>query len=316
LGCQDVTAGEPGAMIFPTAEELKRFILDHELPLRSREFADAATVFRYGAFVGSTLEHHDTLERTMDRARTLINITEDADKSVASGTVITARTLSCSRGRFSRSWHAPTGGLWGCLIHANTLLAASRRFLSLAVGVACCEAVRQVGTTASYLRWVNDVLIDKKKVAGFLIQGYSGLHRHGEYDLIGFGINLNNRTFPAELQATAISLTEKIGEPVDLYHFTLVFLAKMSWNIGLLYYEEARDLSGDGFSGSGGQHLLLQRWKELSDTVGQRVVYGQNVFDAPLYEATVVELQDDGALLLQLDDGSCMSVQSGEIRYV
>jgi BirA family transcriptional regulator, biotin operon repressor / biotin---[acetyl-CoA-carboxylase] ligase len=302
--------------ICPTVEEFRRFIQDHELPLRSRTLADAALVLRYGAFVGSALEHHDSLERTMDRARTLIDAVENADRSVISGTVIIARTLSCSRGRFSRSWHAPAGGLWGCLIHANTLLPASRRFLSLAVGVACCEAVRQVGAAEACLRWVNDVLIDQKKAAGFLIQGYSGPRRHDEYDLIGFGINLNNRSFPEELRTTAISLAEKIGHPVDLHHFTLVFLAKLSWNLGLVYFEEARDLSGEGYSGEGGEHMLLKSWKNLSDTVGRRVVYGQNVFEAPLYQATVVDLKDDGALLLQLDDGSYTTVQSGEIRYI
>ncbi len=303
-------------MIYPTAEELKEFILDHELPLRSRAFADAATVFRFGAFVGSILEHHDSLERTMDRARTLINATEDADKSVASGTVITARTLTGSRGRFSRSWHAPPGGLWGCLIHANTLLPSSRRFLSLAVGVACCEAVRQVGAVKACLRWVNDVLITRKKVAGFLIQGYSGPRRLEEYDLIGFGINCNNHAFPQELQPTATSLIEQLGHPVDLHHFATVFLAKVAWTLGLLYYEEACELKGEGFSQEGRSHMLLQQWKELSDTIGRRVIYGQNVFEAPLYQATVTELKDDGSLLLKLDDGTCTSVQSGEIRYI
>jgi BirA family biotin operon repressor/biotin-[acetyl-CoA-carboxylase] ligase len=303
-------------VIYPTAEELKKFILEYELPLRSRAFADAATVFRFGAFVGSILEHHDSLERTMDRARTLINATEDAGKSVASGTVITARTLTSSRGRFSRSWHAPPGGLWGCLIHANTLLPASRRFLSLAVGVACCEAVRQAGAEKACLRWVNDVLLDQKKVAGFLIQGYSGSRALEEYDLIGFGINCNNHFFPEELQTTATSLTEQLCRPVDLHLFAMAFLAKLAWNLGLLYYEEARELRGEGFSKEGGCHMLLQQWKELSDTIGRRVIYGQNVFEAPLYEAEVIGLQNDGSLLLQLDDGTSTSVNSGEIRYL
>lgn len=301
----------------PTAEELRRYIREYELPLR-RETAgaeDAATVLRWGGFVGSAVEHHDRLDRAMDRARTFIDTTEDADRSVASGTVITARTLSRSRGRFSRSWYAPTGGLWGCLIHANTLLPASRRLLPLAAGVACCEAVREEGAVDACLRWVNDVLIDGKKVAGLLIQGYPGRHGHGDYDLVGFGINLNNRTFPEELQSTAASLAQSLDRPVDLHRFTLCFLAKLSWNLGLLYAEEARLLSeGSSFTRDG--HGLLRRWKELSDTMGKRVVFGQNVFVPPLSQARVVDLQDDGALLLLLDDGSRLALQSGEIRYV
>lgn len=303
-------------VIPPTAEELRRFILEHELPLRRPKMEDAETILRYGAFVGSVLEHHSFLERTMDYARTSIDATENEDRSVASGTVVTAERLSRSRGRFSRSWHAPSGGLWGCLIHANTLLPASRRLLSLAVGVACCEALREEGADDAYLRWVNDVLIDNKKVAGFLIQGYSGPRRHDDYDLIGFGINLNNRSFPEELQMTATSLTQELGHPVDLHHFTLNFLAKLSWNLGLLCFEEARDLRGEAFSGRNGDHKVLECWKELSDTVGRMVVYGLDVFKAPLYQATVLDILNDGALRLQLDDGTCTTVQSGEIRYL
>ncbi len=300
----------------PTADELRRFLLDHELPFRRPTMADAETVLRYGAFVGSILEHHTYLERTMDYARTAIDATENEDRSVSSGTIVIAERLSHSRGRFSRSWHAPNGGLWGCLIHANTLLPASRRLLSLAVGVACCEAVREEGADKAYLRWVNDVLINNKKVAGFLIQGYSGPRRHDDYDLIGFGINLNNRSFPEELKTTATSLAHELCRPVDLHHFTLNFLAKLSWNLGLLYFEEARELRGEAFSGRNGDHKVLECWKDLSNTIGRRVVYGMDVFEAPLYQATVLDILNDGALLLQLDDGTCTTVQSGEIRYL
>jgi BirA family transcriptional regulator, biotin operon repressor / biotin---[acetyl-CoA-carboxylase] ligase len=301
----------------PTVEELRLFIKEAELPLRQRieGNATAATILRYGACVGSVIEHYASLERTMDHARAHIATMEHSNRSVAGGTAIIADSLSRSRGRFARSWHAPPGGLWGCLIHANTLLPNSRRFLSLAVGVACCEAIRQEGAPGACLRWVNDVLIDGRKAAGFLIQGHSGPRHREEYDLIGFGININNRFFPADLQDSAISLAEAAGHPLDLHHFTLVFLAKLTWNLGLLYFEESNDLRGDGFSGRKGEHRLLERWKELSDTVGRRVVFGNNVFDAPLFEATVTGLQDDGSLMLRLDDGSCLTRQSGEIRY-
>ena len=299
-----------------TPDELKLFVQCQELPLRGRTHGSrAGVILQYGAIVGSVIEHHAILTRAMDHARAHIVSVENDNRSVASGTVIVADSLTGSRGRFSRSWFAPAGGLWGCLIHANTLLPESRRFLSLAVGVACCEAFRQEGAAETRLRWVNDVLIQGKKGAGFLIQGYSGPCRHDEYDLIGFGINLNNRSFPGELQNSATSLAEEVGRPIDLHHFTLVFLAKLTWNLGLLYFEEANDLHGDGFSGGRGEHLLLERWKELSDTIGRRVVFGQNVFDAPLFEAIVTGLRDDGGLMLQLDDGSTLVQQSGEIRY-
>ncbi len=86
-----------------------------ELPLRSATHPEftARRVLRYGSFVGSVIEHHVRLERTMIAARKRIQAVEQEGGSVASGTVILADSLSGSRGRFTRSWHAPLGGALG-----------------------------------------------------------------------------------------------------------------------------------------------------------------------------------------------------------
>ncbi len=291
--------------------------LSQELALRQTAHPqlDCEVVLRYGGFVGSVIECHRQLPRAMDQARAHIAGVEAAAGSVANGMVILADTMSRSKGRFTRSWHAPAGGVWGCLVHANTLLDQSKRFVPLAVGVACCETVREIGGTAATLRWVNDVLFGEKKVAGFLVEGYSGPRYGDEYHLVGFGINVNNRTFPHELHGLATSLADQLGYEIDLTAFTTLFLAKLSWNFGLLYYEEARLLDEGRYSGPGGRHQLLANWCSLSDTLGQRVVFGFDVMTSPQYEATVIAIEEDGGLKMRFDDGSVKVEHSGEIRY-
>lgn len=277
---------------------------------------DAEVIGRYGAFVGSKIESHCSLPRAMDYARSLIKKTVHADNSVASGTVILADTMSHSKGRFTRQWHAPAGGVWGCMIHANTLLPQSRHFISMATGLACCEAVREVGGEKAILRWVNDVLVDGRKLAGFLVESYTEPVHGEEFTLVGFGINANNCSFPPDLADSSISLKQTLLEEVDLSEFTALFLSRLAWNFGLLYYEEARELSGEGFSGNGGKHLLLERWLACSDSVGKRVVYGFDVMTAPQYQADVLGIDDDGGLILRLEDGHLKTEYSGEIRYL
>jgi BirA family biotin operon repressor/biotin-[acetyl-CoA-carboxylase] ligase len=277
---------------------------------------DAEAIVRYGAFVGSVVESHSTLPRAMDHARDLINKTVRAGRSVASGTVILADTMSRSKGRFARAWHAPSGGIWGCMIHANTFLPQSRRFISLAAGLSCCEAVRELGLEKAFLRWVNDVLFEGRKLAGFLVESFSEPVQHEEFNLIGFGINANNRLFPAELAASSISLGQILAREIDLCTFTALFLSRLAWNFGLLYHEEAKELRGESFSGKGGQHLLLERWLACSDTIGKRVVYGFDVMTAPQYRADVLGIDADGGLVLRLADGHEKIEYSGEIRYL
>ena len=287
----------------------------HELALRSRlgSAAELEEILRYGAFVGSAVECHPFLDRAMDHSRAHIAAMEKAGRSVHSGTVILADCLGASKGRFDRVWHAPVGGLWGCLIHANTLLTRSRGLLSLAVGVACCEAVREMGAAAQ-VRWVNDVLVHGRKVAGFLIEGFISPCYREEYNLIGFGININNSHFPPDLRGTAIALAEALGHPLDLNLFARTFLAKLSFNLGLLYFEEDRELRDE--EESAGRHRLLQSWRQLSDTIGRQVVYGLDVLQKPQYRAVVEDISDTGGIVLRLDDGHEKTEYCGEIRYL
>lgn len=301
-----------------TPSKLQQYIREQEEPLRASEFPTAVVdeVLRYGGFIGSSIEHHDVLERAMTYGQNLIYETEQSGKSIPSGTVIFAEKLYKSKGRFDRSWYAPEGGLWGCLILADTFLPHTRFFLPLAVGVACCEAVRESGVRDCTIRWVNDVLVDKLKLAGFLIEGHTSKLCKDEFFLVGFGINLNNRSFPKELENLAVSLYDVTGKEIDVHRFALTFLAKLTWNIGLLYFEEANELRGDGFSGKNSKHLLLQKWEELTDCIGKRVKFGINVIDNPQYEATVTGIKKDGGLIMRFDDGSNIVQYSGEIRYL
>ncbi|MBE0583898.1 MAG: hypothetical protein IH612_09035, partial [Desulfofustis sp.] len=114
-----------------SVDRLQRFCRDVELPSRRRgpQGRRADEIMRYGAFVGSVVEQHDSLERAMQRAREQIGELERTGQSVLSGSTIIAGTLTGSRGRFARSWHAPPGGLWGTLVIVNTLLPRSFRLL-------------------------------------------------------------------------------------------------------------------------------------------------------------------------------------------
>ncbi|WP_457577528.1 biotin--[acetyl-CoA-carboxylase] ligase [Desulfomarina sp.] len=299
----------------PKPEEVS--VLLNQYMLSKKKFpGDAAIVARYGKFVGSHIESHVFLERAMTHGRKKIRETAAAGKSFRNGTVILADSMGASKGRFARVWHAPTGGVWGCLIHANTLLPVSRTFIPLAAGLACCEAVRECGAETAMIRWVNDVLMDGRKLAGFLVETFTEEETGEEYNLVGFGININNNRFPDELSPTAVSLAELLGREIDLSSFTALFLARLAWYFGLLHYEEACQLKGEGFSGSGGEHLLLGRWKELSDTIGRRVRYGFDVMEAPQYEGEVLGIDLSGGLIIRLDDGFEKTEYSGEVRYL
>lgn len=297
---------------------VQEIIQQEEVPARcgrAHSLPAVTNIFRHGAVVGSCIERFARLPRGMDLARQRIAACEAAGRSFASGLVILAEELDGGCGRFRREWHAPAGGLWMTLVLVNTLLPEASRLYPLAAGIACCEAVCHL-LPAARLKWVNDVHIGSRKIAGILIETMIGPRYGEEYVIIGMGVNVNNLGFPAALQGRAGSMRDLLGQEIDLDLFAARLLAKLAWNIGLLHYEEARRL-GLGSETEPGDHPLVRRFRELSDTVGRWVSFGFNVQEKPQFEARVLGIDPTGGLLLQLvDSPEPLLEHAGEIVYL
>lgn len=282
-------------------------------PSFSRETATA--ILRYGAMVGAEIEHLPEASRCMDLARAAIVACDRDDRSFPSGRVILADQLTSGKGRFLRHWHAPVGGVWMVLALANTLLPEHAALYPLVAGVACCETVRHFGLNAT-VKWVNDVLLGGRKVAGVLTETMWSERGGEEFVLIGIGLNVNNTSFAPELRNTAAAMGEFAGHPLDLTEVAATLLAKLSWNIGLLHYAEAEGLAVDRDGDDKSSHPLIAVWRSLSDTIGRRVRFGFNVVEAAQYTATVVDIDPRGHLVMRLPDGQEVCESGGEIMYI
>ena len=311
-----ITTGGPGRL---NPEMVRQLATTEELVGRQGVFSAtaAAEILAYGGVVGSEVEIFPHQTRCMDYARELIRREEAAGRSFASGKVFIARELADGRGRFARAWHAPAGGLWLTLVMVNTLLPQHGRFYPLAAGVACAEALRCFGVEAR-IKWVNDILVNDRKLAGILTETDRGLSGREEYVLIGIGINVNNDCFPPELAGLALAMKDVLGRETDLELLAARLLAKLRWNIGLLHYVEARQLADEGDSGEPpARHPLLTAWRQYSDTIGRRVMFGFDVQLAPQYEALVEDIDPAGGLVLHhLADGRRITEYAGEIVYL
>ncbi len=300
-------------------QSIQQLISAEEIPSRLLHYPAEVVqaVYRYGAPVGSTIQHLPQAERLMPLARQRINEFEARGQSCPSGMVFLADELSDGRGRFQRSWHAPVGGLWLTLVMANTLLPESMRLYPLAAGMACCEAIRSYGLDAR-LKWVNDVHVAERKICGVLCESFTSTTFAEEYVLIGVGLNVNNLAFPPELGATAVSMKELLGRDTELTSFAARLLAKFSWSFGMLCHDEAQRLAADDGSGAHlPDSLLLAAWRELSDTVGRKVWFGFDVQQQPQYRAEVLGLAPDGGIILRhLESGAEIVEHSGELLYI
>ncbi len=116
-----------------------------------------------------------------------------------------AETQSAGRGRMGRSFYSPDRtGLYFSLLVKDKKQATESLFVTTAAAVAIRRAIKRVSGTDTGIKWINDLYLKDKKVAGILVEAVSlGEER---YLVIGVGINLTTESFPDEIKDIAASL--------------------------------------------------------------------------------------------------------------
>ncbi len=237
------------------------------------------------------LELHDYIESTNTYLMQKVSMHQ------AHATCVAAHLQTQGRGRRGRTWHAGLGAsLTFSLVWRFQCGAAALSGLSLAIGIALMRTLREIGVTTAQLKWPNDVLVNREKLAGILIE------LHGDMDgpsaaVIGIGINLN---LPA-------SIKQQIDQPAT--DLTSASALKINPNIllgALLKHLAAvlRDFEHRGFAN------LRDEWTEHHAYHLQQV--RMLMPDGSETVGVVQGIAEDGALLVQTSNGLQRFV-SGEI---
>ncbi len=174
-----------------TALACDRAPLDHADALRSLLGEEAALQLPLIEWVSSVDSSNSAL---LQRASVL-----------PSRAVLVADTQSAGRGRRGRSWSMLVDGNLALSMFARLAVPVSAiGGLSLALGVACAETLRDVGAHEVGLKWPNDLLARGRKLGGLLVEFASGTPS-GVGAVIGLGLNLH---LPTDAEPTWIAFDE------------------------------------------------------------------------------------------------------------
>lgn len=139
---------------------------------------------------------------------------ELAEQGFPDGTLVIADSQIKGKGRMGRRWHSPKGkGLYFSLILRPKLPPDRMAGLSLMAGLALIRAIKDLAGTPTLMKWPNDILYQKRKLAGVLVELVAELDKI-EYMIVGVGVNVNNRKkdFPLGLQLKSTSLKVITGK--------------------------------------------------------------------------------------------------------
>ncbi len=152
--------------------------------------------------IGCQIEHHSQVASTNDIALAR------GKTGAAEGTLIMAEHQTAGRGRYGRSWEAPSGKcLLASVILRHRLLRDQVALPNLIGAMAIAKAIRITQGLDARIKMPNDVRIEKKKVAGVLTE--LAYDEAGQpFFVLGFGVNVNCvwEDFPLALRETATSV--------------------------------------------------------------------------------------------------------------
>lgn len=241
---------------------------------------------------GKTIRCFDRVDSTNTLAKQL------AAQGAPHGTVLIADRQTGGRGRMGRDFYSPGGvGIYMSVILRPNCPPGQLMHLTCAAAVAMCDAVEAVTGMRPGIKWTNDLVFGKKKLAGILTE-LSPDPKTGlvAWAVVGIGINCCQKEgdFPPELRDIAASLAAVTGQAVDRGALAAAMIQALA--------EMDRRLDD--------KQAILAAYRADCVTLGQEISLVR--FDE-VRHGTALDIDGDGALVVRFSDGHTEAVNSGEV---
>ncbi|WP_330949761.1 biotin--[acetyl-CoA-carboxylase] ligase [Virgibacillus sp. MG-45] len=245
-------------------------------------------------WLGQTIIHKKSTTSTQHLAH------QAALEGAKHGTVFIADEQTMGKGRMDRKWHSKMHkGIWLSMLLRPTIPPHLAPQLTLLTGTVLAEVLEKAGDVVPFIKWPNDIILDDKKTAGILTE-MQAEHDRIQYVVIGIGINVNHEEndFHEEVKSKATSL--KIA-------------SKHNWDLNqliqdiLLAFESAyeRFIEND-FS------TIRTKWIAYGYKMNQYVDIKAGNRN---WEAKLIGIDSNGALLIENKDGTSEKLYSAEINW-
>jgi BirA family biotin operon repressor/biotin-[acetyl-CoA-carboxylase] ligase len=224
---------------------------------------------------------------TMDTAREL------AKGGAGEGTIVIAEAQTRGRGRLSREWLSPEGGIYFTLVLRPKISPAFAPRINLMASVAVAATIRKLCGLKAEVKWPNDVLIEGGKVCGILAE------MDAEMDVVNFvnvGIGINVNTYIPQFEKTVTSLKDMLGREISRKEFLSALLMEIERQRPLLMKTD-----------------LLQEWKKLSVTLNKDV---RIVAPGEVIVGRAIDIDTTGALIVKERNGSLKKAVAGDCIHL
>lgn len=235
----------------------------------------------------------DSVDSTNNKLRKL------ALEGAPDGQIVVANEQRHGRGRRGRSFLSlKDKGIYLSMLVRPEGLPADMIEITSWTAVAVHKAIQTVCGISTGIKWVNDLVIDQRKVCGILtemsVESESG---YVQYVLIGIGINVNEKKedFPEDLQRIATSLSMETGREYLRAQLAAEVIKEL---------DRMRDVW------PGDKQSYLKVYKANSIVIGKEIIVVKGSDEKP---GTAISVNDDFSLTVRYKDETLETLSSGEI---
>lgn len=241
--------------------------------------------------LGMSLAAYESVTSTNDEAKFLA-----VKNNASEGTVVWAKEQTAGRGRLTRHWISPPGNLYSSTIFrpsTSLAVAAQIAFLpALAVG----EMLELLTPNSNFsFKWPNDVLLNRKKISGILLESGEWANTDSMWLVAGCGINLIHSPTEAQFPSTSIfketSICIPLEEALSVYSRFL--------------FDWYKRWKKDGFS------VVREAWLQKADGIKRDLIVE---LGGQLLRGYFADLDSRGALKLETKNGVRL-IESGDVYF-
>jgi BirA family biotin operon repressor/biotin-[acetyl-CoA-carboxylase] ligase len=217
-----------------------------------------------------------------------------AEEGSPEGTIVVAEQQKKGKGRLGRSWISPAGtGVYLSAVLKPEIQPKEASKITLIAAVSVAGALSGISGLKCMIRWPNDIIVDSKKICGILTEMKAEQDKTA-FVILGIGINVN--TPASSLPKEASSLKVLTGKEYSRVEAAKAVLRELDVNY-LRFLKK-------GFA------PFLKEWSLYSAITGRRV---KLTCHNRILEGTAQDIDENGALVIRLDNGLSESVLAGDV---
>ncbi|MCK4568612.1 MAG: biotin--[acetyl-CoA-carboxylase] ligase [Candidatus Thorarchaeota archaeon] len=214
--------------------------------------------------------------------------------------LIVSSHQTAGRGRLTRTWFSPEGGLYFSLVVRPRLGPQFAPLASFLSGCAVARGLQTLGVENVRLKWPNDVLVIEDKIAGILNELVS-IDSVDAWMILGIGINQNIKVtdFPEELVGRSTSVFDILGIETSPESLLCAVVNEIDHLVRIVETEKSYG-------------PILDMWRSMSGTLGRIVRADDGTRSIVGYAE---ELLDDGTLVIVTEAGE-EKVTMGDVTHL